>query len=168
MHNISFSKLAHFLGLYKAFRNSGFTVKQEHRNYWIDINESENILLTQLFHFNEEEVWLISKAIRQLDALLPVASRLCRKLAKILDSDITRSTIVPKRADFRQVYLGEVALAGLESRQACTRLGQVVINYPFRIYILNPMNFEILNHCQYQVLVEIRYAMKIYQIYQSV
>ena len=79
-----------------VLRYSGFEVKQEKGKYWIDIQESENELLARLFHFTEEEAYLLSKAIKQLDVSLPVAARLYRKMLKLFDNDELLSSVVRK------------------------------------------------------------------------
>ncbi len=77
-------------------KNLGFEVKQDKGNYWIDISESENDLLTRLYHFNEEEAYLLSKAIRQLDVTLPVAAKLHRKLIRMFDYDQALAALIRK------------------------------------------------------------------------
>jgi predicted DNA-binding transcriptional regulator YafY len=81
----------------KLLRYSGFEVKQKDGSYWIDILNTENSVLTQLLHFNEEEAYLLSKAIKQLDVSLPVAARLYQKLIKLVDGDQLLTSVVKKQ-----------------------------------------------------------------------
>ena len=81
----------------KLLRCTGFDVPQKNGYYWIDVLDSENELLARLLHFNEEEAYLLSKAIKQLDVALPVAARLYRKLIKLFDNDQLLSSVVRKQ-----------------------------------------------------------------------
>jgi len=81
----------------KLLRYSGFDVKQENGLYWIDILNTENTVLAQLLHFNEEEAYLLSRAIKQLDVSLPVAARLYQKLIKLVDGDRLLASVVKKQ-----------------------------------------------------------------------
>lgn len=81
----------------KLLRYSGFEVQQKNGHYWIDILNTENKLLANLLRFNEEEAFLISKAIKQLDVSLPIAARLYRKLIKLFDNDELLSSVVRKQ-----------------------------------------------------------------------
>lgn len=78
----------------KLLRHSGFDIKQKGGQYWIDILNTENEVLARLLHFNEEEAYLLSKAIKNLDVSLPVAARLYRKLLKLFDNDQLLSSVI--------------------------------------------------------------------------
>ena len=81
----------------KLLRYSGFEVKQKDGMYLIDPDESENDLLSRLFHFTEEEAYLLTKALKQLDVSVPVAARLYRKLIKLFDTDKVLSAVIRKQ-----------------------------------------------------------------------
>jgi len=93
--NISESTFFEYL---KLLRNSGFDIKQEGGQYWLDLLNSENDLIARLLHFTEEEAYLIAKAIRKLDVSLPVAARLYRKLASLVDNDELLSKAARKQS----------------------------------------------------------------------
>jgi predicted DNA-binding transcriptional regulator YafY len=75
---------------------TGFIINQEHGNYRIDSEHSENHLLSHLLHFSEEEAWMLSKAINKLDVSVPTANRLVQRLTQLFNSDETLTALIKK------------------------------------------------------------------------
>lgn len=84
-----------FLGIKDAtfynYRNclleTGFDVRQKDGRYWIEYPEKDHKVLQQLFHFSEEEGYLLSRCIDLLEVSNSCASQLKQKLTAILNQD---------------------------------------------------------------------------------
>jgi predicted DNA-binding transcriptional regulator YafY len=77
-----------FYNYLQLLKETGFWIHQKDGQYWIENNSDEagNILL-KLFHFSEEEGYLLSCAIEQLDYPNTVTFQLKKKLQLFLNHD---------------------------------------------------------------------------------
>jgi len=68
-------------------KDTGFDLRQKEGKYHIDYREKENHILSDLLHFTEEEVWLLSCCIDTLEEKPGCAVKLKQKLVSFLNQD---------------------------------------------------------------------------------
>lgn len=64
--------------------NTGFDIRQKDGRYRIEYSGNEHEVFRKIFHFSEEEAYLLSKAIDKLDENIGCSARLKQKLSSFL------------------------------------------------------------------------------------
>lgn len=68
-------------------KDTGFNVCQKDGKYWIDYSDQDHSILRNVLHFSEEEIFLISQAITNLDGKPQSISKLKMKLTNFFNQD---------------------------------------------------------------------------------
>lgn len=72
----------------KTLQDLGFFISNIGGKYYLDTTKSSNEWFTKLFHINEEDAYLLSKAIDGLDIAVPKANILKQNLLKVFDREL--------------------------------------------------------------------------------
>ena len=76
-----------FYNYCNLLKDIGFDLRQKDGKYWIDYQEKEQQIIGNLFHFTEEETYLLSKSIDSLEENPSCAVKLKQKLVSFLNHD---------------------------------------------------------------------------------
>ncbi|MEN6353115.1 MAG: WYL domain-containing protein [Bacteroidales bacterium] len=93
-----------FLGIrdsaFYSYRNSlintGFDMHQRDGRYWIEYHDKDHQVLLNVLHFSEEEGYILSKSIDNLDENNPCSLHLKQKLTLFLNHDKTIESYIKK------------------------------------------------------------------------
>jgi len=86
-----------FYAYLNILKNCGFMVVQQMGYYHIDAENSQNRFLVELFHIDEEEAYILSKAILNLDISLRKAALIKQKFMKLMDTENALDALVGKQ-----------------------------------------------------------------------
>ncbi|MDG5799720.1 WYL domain-containing protein [Marinilabiliaceae bacterium ANBcel2] len=86
-----------------TFRQVGFVVSNKYGYFKIDVQNSVASDISELLHFNEEESFLLSKAIHSIDENIEFKSKLVKKLYSIYDTNRIIYSVVKKK-DTENIY----------------------------------------------------------------
>ena len=93
---------------------------QKDGKYWIDFPDQDHQILRNVLHFSEEELYILSRSIEQLDTNPASANRLKQKLTSFLNQDQIIESYIQK----------EKSAIVMALRKACKEKKQILlINY---------------------------------------
>lgn len=76
-----------FYSYCNLLKETGFDLRQKDGRYWIDCSVPDSRVLLNLLHFSEEELFLLSRTIDNLDSGPVVSASLRKKLVTFLNQD---------------------------------------------------------------------------------
>lgn len=76
-----------FYNYCNELKNIGFDLQQKDGKYWVECTGSTNQTLANLLHFTEEEAFILSKSIDNIEGYTLPARRLKEKLVSFLNQD---------------------------------------------------------------------------------
>jgi proteasome accessory factor C len=80
-------KASAFYNYRNVLLDTGFDVQQKEGKYWIECSDQGTQVLRNVFHFSEEESYLLSRCIDLLDESVISSNRLKQKLTAFLSQD---------------------------------------------------------------------------------
>ena len=101
-----------FYNYCKVLRDTGFDLKCSEARYHIDYPDSEHTVLRNIFHFSEEENYLLARVIDGLDTDAPSSARLKNKLVSFLNRDNAVEAYLLKEKKEKALKLQEAIKAG--------------------------------------------------------
>ncbi len=101
-----------------SYRNSlqtvGFDIRQKDGRYWIEYSEDEHHILKTVFHFSEEEAYILTRSIDMLDESSAGSARLKQKLALFVNQDKAIEAYIQKE---KSVLVQSLRKAQREKKQ---------------------------------------------------
>lgn len=85
-----------FYNYRKILLDTGFDLKQKDGKYWIDYSGQDYQVLRNVLHFSEEEMYILSQTIDQIDEKPASANRLKQKLTVFLNQDKVLENYIKK------------------------------------------------------------------------
>jgi len=76
-----------FYNYCNVLKETGFDLCQKDGKYWIDYQDKDHQVLRNVFHFSEEESYLLSQTINCLDGKPGCSAKLKQKLSSFLNQD---------------------------------------------------------------------------------
>jgi len=77
-------------------KETGFDLFQKDGKYWIDYADKDHRVLRNVLHFSEEETYILSKTINNLEGKSDCTARLNQKLLSFLNQDKTLEAYIRK------------------------------------------------------------------------
>lgn len=85
-----------FYSYCNTLKQTGFDLRQKDGKYWLEYPDQDFQVLRNVFHFSEEEAYLLSRSIDAIEEKHTVAARLKQKLTAFLNQDKTIENYILK------------------------------------------------------------------------